>query len=795
MATSLVRSLVALLLALGLAGLAAAAADSDPPARVGRASLVEGDVAYLRDGEWIPLPINWPITTGARLSAAPGARAELRVGSTAVRLASATEVEVVRLDDDAIALRLLHGTVDARVRDGEVAREFSVETSEARATLLEPGRYRFDAGIVPDTTAVSADIGAARVEAGGNSMVVRPGKRAEVWRNGDVLLADVRPDAFDEWALARDRREEASRTARYVSPEMTGYESLAEHGDWREVAEYGPVWVPRAVPAGWAPYRAGRWAWIEPWGWTWIDEAPWGFAPFHYGRWAFIGGAWAWAPGRVVARPVYAPALVGWVGRPGWSVSVSIGTVPAVGWFPLAPREVFVPAYRHSPAYVRNVNIAHVTNVTQITNVTTVNYVNRHLDRAVTVVPAAAVTNGQPIARSQVPVRRAELDRSAPASPTPPVAAIAPPRPVAPHATRDDDRGPHRGFDPSPRPQDARRDAPMQAVQTQPSPNVAPTPSAPVAPQPASPGPRGSERALDRSPPSVNERPAPRTIVVAPTPTPPVQVTPTTPPRAGDGAPPPASDRANPRTPDRPQARAIERGPDGSFRSADPRPEPRREVQRVETPRAIAPAVPAPQPQVRSEPRPSATGSRRVEPPRAIAPAAPAPQPQSGASRATSRDRKPVASSRRAPSRSPRPCRSSRDRPLRHPSCARRHPRPRRRCPRRNLRRSSSVGTAQRSRPGARATARRGTHYRIARRLRLDWSPRFNPHGATPCCGDDHDRQPDGRPAHGHGAGAAGRRTQASRRPNRADRLDRAIQPAGVLVRPGARRMGRGARG
>ena len=367
-------------------------AEADPPARVGRASLVEGDVAYQRDGEWVPLPVNWPITTGARLSAAPGARAEVRVGSTAVRLAGATELEVVRLDDDAIALRLLHGTIDARVRDGEVAREFSVETPEARATLLEPGRYRFDAGIVPDTTAVSADIGAARVEAGGNSIVVRPGKRAEVWRNGDVLLADARPDAFDEWALARDRREEASRTARYVSPEMTGYESLAEHGDWREVPEYGPVWVPRAVPVGWAPYRTGRWAWVEPWGWTWIDEAPWGFAPFHYGRWAFVGGVWAWAPGRVIARPVYAPALVGWVGRPGWSVSVSIGTVPAVGWFPLAPREVFVPAYRHSPAYVRNVNIAHVTNVTQITNVTVtnVNYVNRRIDRAVTVVPGGS---------------------------------------------------------------------------------------------------------------------------------------------------------------------------------------------------------------------------------------------------------------------------------------------------------------------------------------------------------------------------------------------------------------------
>jgi hypothetical protein len=623
MATSLFRSLLFLLLTLGLLDVSAAA-EPDPPARVGRASLVEGDVAYQRDGEWVPLPVNWPITTGTRLSAAPGARAEVRVGSTAIRLAGATEVEVTRLDDDAITLRLLHGTIDARVRNGEVARELSVETPEARAKLLEPGRYRFDAGVVPDTTAVSADIGAARVDAGGNSFVVRAGERAQVWRNGHVRLAEAQPDAFDEWALARDRRDEASLSARYVSPETTGYESLDEHGDWREVTQYGPVWVPRAVPAGWAPYRTGRWAWVEPWGWTWIDEAPWGFAPFHYGRWAFVGGVWAWAPGRVVARPVYAPALVGWVGGPGWSVSVSIGTVPAVGWFPLAPREAFVPAYRHSPAYVWNVNVAHVTNVTQITNVTNVNYVNRRNERAVTIVPAAAVTHGQPVARSHVHVRRAELDRNAPASWTPPVAAIAPPRPVAPHAARDNERGPQRGFDPSPRPQDARRNEPRQVAREQPSPIVTPTPSAPAIPPPVSAGARGSERAVDRSPPSANERPAPRGPVVAPNPMPPVQLTPATSPRASDGASPAVTDRANPRMLDPPHAHGIERGPDASSRIA----EPRREAQRVEPPRAVAPAAPTPQPpqppqpQVRNEPRQEIP---RVEPPRAIAQPAPPP--------------------------------------------------------------------------------------------------------------------------------------------------------------------------
>mgnify|MGYP006969297544 CR=1 FL=1 len=64
----------------------------------------------------------------------------------------------------------------------------------------------------------------------------------------------------------------------------------------------------------WAPYTTGRWAWVAPWGWTWVDVAPWGFAPFHYGRWVPRGPYWAWSPGRYVARPVYAPALVGWVG-------------------------------------------------------------------------------------------------------------------------------------------------------------------------------------------------------------------------------------------------------------------------------------------------------------------------------------------------------------------------------------------------------------------------------------------------------------------------------------------------
>jgi hypothetical protein len=645
MATVLVRFLSLLFLALGVAGIAAAE-DADPPARVGRASLVEGDVAYQRDGEWAPLPLNWPITTGSRLSVAPGARAELRVGSTAIRLAEATELEVVRLDDDAIALRLLRGTIDARVRSAEVVRELSVETPEARAVPLEPGRFRIDAGLTADTSVVSADIGSARVEAGGNSIVVRPGKRAEVWRNGDFALADTRPDSFDEWAIARDRRYDVTPSARHVSPETTGYETLDEHGDWRDVPQYGAVWVPRAVPVGWAPYRSGRWSWIAPWGWTWIDEAPWGFAPFHYGRWAFVGGIWCWVPGRFVARPVYAPALVGWIGRPGWSVSVSIGTVPAVGWFPLAPREVYVPAHRHSPTYVRNVNVTHVTNVTQITNVnnvTNVNYANRRIERAVTVVPAAAVTRGEPVGRSQVHVRRAELDRHAPASPTPPVAAIAPPRPAPPRA---DDRRPQRTGSPDPRGEEAPRAERRPGPAALPAPTGPTTPAAPprsveVRPEPRAietrPAPRQEPRGESRRQAQQIERPQ----AVAP-PAPPAQTSTRSEPRE-------IPRRETPQRAEVPRIVTPAAPPVGATAPSAPRtidmrsdrrPEPRREVPRADVPRPTAPTASAPPPQAqpRFEARPQMP---RVESPRAAAPASPAPMPAPMPPRAEARPSAP----------------------------------------------------------------------------------------------------------------------------------------------------------
>ena len=345
----------------------------DPPGRVGRLSDVTGQVwLYSPDaGEWITAPRNRPLTTGDRLSTEAQARAEVHIGSTVVRLDSGTELEMLRIDDERVSLQLHSGTASVRLRHAEAAGEFELLTDEGRFEALRAGRYRFDR--IEEASHVTVWSGQARYEGPGSALTVEAGQRAEFWLAAadDARYAIVDPvqDTFASWNDERDRSDDRSASTRYVSPEMTGVEDLDRYGRWEQAPDYGSVWIPHSLPSDWAPYRVGHWAWISPWGWTWVDDAPWGFAPFHYGRWAMFRNSWCWVPGSYVRRPVYAPALVAWVGGPQLSVSISIGghRGPGVGWFPLAPREVFVPGYRVSPRYVRNVNITHVTHITNVT--------------------------------------------------------------------------------------------------------------------------------------------------------------------------------------------------------------------------------------------------------------------------------------------------------------------------------------------------------------------------------------------------------------------------------------------
>jgi hypothetical protein len=393
-----------------LAALPVLADPGDPPTRVARLNYETGAVSF-RPGsidDWAPATPNYPLTTGDHLWSDRGAQAEMHIGSTAVRMNSETALNFLNLDDRFVQLSLTAGTIHVRMRALADDQSFEVDTPNVAVTLLRPGDYRISADGDNAVTFVAVRAGDAELTAGGTAFPVHPRQAARIAGTDSVSrdLIDVPPpDAFDAFCQARDRREETSQSVRYVPREMIGYEDLDANGAWREVPPYGWVWSPTRVVVGWAPYRYGHWAWVAPWGWTWVDDAPWGFAPFHYGRWAFAAGGWVWIPGRVVERPVYAPALVAFVGGPRFSLSVSIGGGGGgVAWFPLGPGEVYRPAYHVSDTYVRNVNITHVTNVTNINvtnvNVTNVRYVNQNVNGAMTAVPQQAFVSARPVAQA-----------------------------------------------------------------------------------------------------------------------------------------------------------------------------------------------------------------------------------------------------------------------------------------------------------------------------------------------------------------------------------------------------------
>jgi len=631
----------------------------DPPARVGALSLLAGPVSLvdLSNGSREEALLNWPITAGWRLETGRGGRAEVRIGSTALRLDDDTTVDFVRLDDQFIQLAVLRGSVSLRLRSRETLTELELLTQRERIYFDDLGRYRIDVDRTASVTALSSFGGRARIVSGDNNFVVAAGQRGEVTappltRFG---LSAAQPDRFDDWVAERDARDDSLGSSAYVSRETTGVEQLEQYGDWRVVEDYGAVWFPRATLATWAPYRYGRWVWLYPWGWTWVDEAPWGFAPLHYGRWVVIGNSWGWVPGAVMPRPVYAPALVAWYGAP----------VPGrgpVGWFPLGPREPFVPAHRYSPRYLRVVNAANVPNVDRLTIVQAPKYANRHPDRSTWVAEdrfgrPEPVNRGQRpppsewqqyIARPQPPAnvpntkRRQGNEFAAPVAPSP-----MPPRPVDTRV-----RPPQVVTQDSPAPIESGR--PPRAVEA-PSVVGAPRSLTPAEGQPRDPrysapvDARGTRGRPDR--PDDSERratPAPQPVPAATTPQPPAQAAPQ--PRldqvpAGDTLP------RQPRQPGR-QMPAPTFRPDDAGNQDNRRYAPRG----PEVPQASRPQPPQAAPQRPQPPQaaPSRAPSPQIAPPQIAAPQV-APAQVAPPQVAPAQVAPPVAAPRPAPARPPQP--------------------------------------------------------------------------------------------------------------------------------------------
>ncbi len=396
------------LLPLLLAGLIAAnvfADGDDPPARVARLSLAQGKVSFQPSGQtdWSEASINRPVTTGDRIFADQGSRAELEVGPFALRLSQNTDVTVANLNDQLLQLGLGQGSLRVTIYELPANNSLEIDTPNGALLLQATGSYRVDTAADGNSTRVTVNAGSLQISAGDLSQNLQSGQAVKLTGTGPVMassLAIPPPDDFDQWSGERDQRVENSASVRSVGPSLPGGEDLDVYGQWTDDPRFGAVWYPSNLPPDWAPYRYGHWVYIRPWSWTWVADEPWGYAPFHYGRWVRIHHVWAWVPGPTVARTVYAPALVVFVG----------GGNPGVhAWFPLGPQEPYAPWYDHGPTYVNRVNVVNVTNVTNI------HYVNR--EEAYTAVSNDTFRGGQPVSRGIIRVSSEQVTRSQPVTP------------------------------------------------------------------------------------------------------------------------------------------------------------------------------------------------------------------------------------------------------------------------------------------------------------------------------------------------------------------------------------------
>ena len=346
---------------------------------VARISYLAGPVSFARGDEpdnWQPPDVNVPLTLGDRLFTGRGGRTELQIhGGAFVRLDADTDLAVLNLTDDTKQLSLNSGAAAFEIRRLGADEVFEVDSPNAAVTFERAGDYRIDVDR-DGNTRVGVRRGRAIVAAGGGQVALSAGDEMDIDgidRPQYGVAALGQPDRFDTWVAGRKRRGEQARSRAYVSEEIVGVADLDEYGRWEDIPEYGHVWSPASVEAGWSPYRVGHWVWQDPWGWTWVSGEPWGWAPYHYGRWVTRSSRWYWVPvgPRTASASVrYAPALVAFVGG-GSDFSSAPTGAGYVGWFPLAPSDPLVPWWGpRSAARAANgayVNRAHVTVVNQNT--------------------------------------------------------------------------------------------------------------------------------------------------------------------------------------------------------------------------------------------------------------------------------------------------------------------------------------------------------------------------------------------------------------------------------------------
>ncbi len=394
---------------------AASAVKAAPPPSVARLSYIENVVSFLPGGtnKWVKAKVNRPLIQNDSLWVAKNSRTELQLRSTALRLDQSSYLKIFNLKKDIAQFQLTQGNMILSVYNIKPNQKYEINTPNLALSINKKGIYRV--GVSKAGTVVSIREGDAIVYGEKSAFTIRAGFSCSFTGTslkGYSCKALRSLDDFAKWSAQRDRLFQKASTTKYVSTAVIGYEDLDAHGTWKSVKNHGYVWIPNEVSVDWAPYRTGQWTWVRHYGWTWIDEQPWGFAPFHYGRWTHVEKRWAWVPGPVHVEPIYAPALVAFVG--GRNFNIAAGR-RGVAWFPLGPGDIYIPPYGVSRDYFTQINIGN-TNVSNTLinqvyndNSTNVTYQNFGVVNAVTAVPTKTFVQSQPVSEANVVISEETL--------------------------------------------------------------------------------------------------------------------------------------------------------------------------------------------------------------------------------------------------------------------------------------------------------------------------------------------------------------------------------------------------
>lgn len=314
-----------------------------------RLSQMEGDVQIQSKGEndWVPAAINLPLRAGDRLWVPQQSWAQIETrGGSVLRLDKESSLEITAVEEGALQVYLDQGQVYTRFHGD---REPHLQLDTPTATVHVEGKSVFNVAVDHDDVVTVSVFQGELFAANKNGEVSVPaGKMLKIDENMPELMALGPPSDWERWNHEWDESlpQEESDTS-YLPEELSGYSrDLQQNGQWQSTSEYGNVWIPTThVSVDWAPYREGRWVWMND-DFVWVSHEPWGWAPYHYGRWVHLDNrGWAWVP--PPRNEVYwGPGYVSWV-----------STDTDVAWVPLAPREIYY-GYGHFGRY--SMNIRHM---------------------------------------------------------------------------------------------------------------------------------------------------------------------------------------------------------------------------------------------------------------------------------------------------------------------------------------------------------------------------------------------------------------------------------------------------